>query len=61
MDDVSMNLETIETYNGSLEALGNEQSDNDGKNNTQRKQIKYKDQGVCANYHVYLKHDSAMT
>ena len=46
MDDASVNLETIETYNGSLEALENEQSDDDGKNKTQRKRIKYKDQGV---------------
>ena len=28
-DDVSVNLETIETYNGSLEALENQQSDDD--------------------------------
>ena len=61
MDDASVNLETIETsYNGSLEALENDQSDDDdGKNKTRRKWIKYKDQGVCTNYHVYLKPDSA--
>ena len=52
-------LATLLRYDGSLEALEDEKSDDyDGKNTTQRKCIKNIDQGFCVNYGVYLKPDS---
>ena len=45
MDDVSVNLETQQNYDGSLDALENKES-NDAKNAIQRKCMKNKDQQI---------------
>ena len=53
-----LGLPIDDAYGNVEEASENEQSDDDGNNKTRRKRIKYKDQGVRATYHLYLKPDS---
>ena len=56
-DAASVTIEALQNYDGSLQSLENEdQSDRNKK--TQRTSLKYKGQGVIANFRVYLKPDS---